>query len=144
MQFLAAASLLAATASAAVIRQSAVYQVTDFKAACVPHSVMCNYSFDVVQTGTGETTPIKCSASTNSNGNLPEITDGTCENSSRTFTVTETNDGSLVLAVTRPVTPNTNLNGQHIIRPEEVVREQTGASIQERYIGPTEFGLTPF
>lgn len=40
MKYFAAASLVAATASAAAV-PSVAFQVSDFTAACVPHSAMC-------------------------------------------------------------------------------------------------------
>jgi hypothetical protein len=40
MKYFAAASLIAATASAAAVPR-VVYEVSDFTASCVPHSAMC-------------------------------------------------------------------------------------------------------
>ncbi|KAF2680270.1 hypothetical protein K458DRAFT_421499 [Lentithecium fluviatile CBS 122367] len=88
-----------------------------------------------------ETTPVQCSAQLVSNGALPAVTDGTCAESSRTFNVAKNDDGSLLLTVSQPVTPSSDQKGYHTIAADEVVLEQTGASSQERYVGPAEFGL---
>lgn len=111
-----------------------------------PHSVLTHlafhsYEFGVIQAGNGETTPVKCRAQVvGTDGSLPEITDGTCEESSRTFTVAKA-DGGLVLTVTQPVTPSSNQSGKHTIPASELEFEQTGASSQQKYTGATAFDL---
>ncbi|KAI7778932.1 hypothetical protein LA080_001538 [Diaporthe eres] len=137
MQF--SAAILAVTA-ASVASAEAVFKVSDFSASCIPHSAQCVYEFGVLQAGNGETTPVKCGAQVVSDGSLPEITDGTCEESSRTFTVTKA-DGGLVLTVTQPVTPSSNQSGKHTIPASELVTEQTGASSQQKYTGAASFDL---
>lgn len=100
-----------------------------------------SYEFGVIQAGNGETTPVQCRAQvTGTDGSLPEITDGTCEESSRTFTVTKA-DGGLVLEVTQPVTPSSNQSGKHTIAASELEFEQTGASRQQKYTGAAAFDL---
>lgn len=94
----------------------------------------------MIQAGNGETTPVECSAMVVSNGALPEITDGTCKESSRTFTVAKAGD-DLVLTVTQPVTPSSDQSGSHTIAAAELEFEQTGASRQQKYTGAKEFDL---
>lgn len=102
-----------------------------------------SYEFGVIQAGNGETTPVQCRAQVSgSDGTLPEITDGqgTCEQSSRTFTVAKA-DGGLTLTVSQPVTPSSNQTGSHTIPASELEIEQTGASSQQKYTGAKEFDL---
>ncbi|KAG6357394.1 hypothetical protein INS49_013271 [Diaporthe citri] len=137
MQFTAA---IVAFAAASVASASAVFKASDFSASCIPHSAQCVYEFGIIQAGNGETIPVKCRAQVVSDGSLPEITDGTCEESSRTFTVAKA-DGGLVLTVTQPVTPSSNQSGKHTIPASELEVEQTGASSQQKYIGAAAFDL---
>jgi hypothetical protein len=74
-------------------------------------------------------------------GTLPEITDGTCEETDRTWTVIKTADGGLVLEVSQQVSPISFQTANHTIPPSELLMEQTGATRQQRYTGPTEFDL---
>ncbi|KAI3390262.1 hypothetical protein diail_10796, partial [Diaporthe ilicicola] len=143
MQF-STGALLALAAS--VASADPVFHVSDFQAACVEHSSQCSYSFGVVKTGSGETTPVQCSALlTSGNGELPEVTDGTCTNSSRTWTITKfsTNHASgLELAVTQPVTPSSSQTGRYDLFSGSFEMQQTGSSTQQVYVGEeTEFDL---
>jgi hypothetical protein len=88
-----------------------------------------------------QTEPQKCRAQvTGSDGTLPAITEGTCEQTSRTWTVTKA-DGGLVLEVSQQVTPSSNQTGKHTIPATELEMEQTGASIQQKYTGAKDFDL---
>lgn len=99
-----------------------------------------SYEFGLLQPGTMQTEPQKCRAQVVSDGSLPEITDGTCEQTSRTWTVTKA-DGGLVLEVSQQVTPSSNQTGKHTIPASELEMEQTGASTQQKYTGPAAFDL---
>lgn len=135
------AALAAGAAVPAEITTTQLYQVTDFAASCTPHSVMCSYSFGVIGIGDGETIPVKCGASIVGGGHLPNVTDGTCEESSRTFDVKREADGSLVLFIGQPVTPTSNEWGKYTVPADQIELETTGATQQERYVGPTSFVL---
>lgn len=88
-----------------------------------------------------QTEPQHCRAQVvGTDGTLPEITEGTCEQTSRTWTVTKA-DGGLVLAVTQQVTPSSNQTGKHTIPASELEIQQTGASSQQVYTGPAAFDL---
>jgi len=145
MKYISAVLVLAAIAAGAALpvqsRDSPLWKVSDFSASCTPHSVMCYYSFGVIQADNGETTPVKCSASLVGGGHLPPVTDGQCENSSRTFDVARGDDGSLELTITQPVTPSSNQSGEYTIPADQIVLEVTGATQQERYVGPTSFDI---
>ena len=137
------AVIFAAAASAAtMMRQEAVFKVSDFSAACIPHSSQCLYSFGVLQPGTMEQTPVQCKAMVTSDGSLPEIQDGTCEESSRTFTVTKSAEG-LTLVVSQPVTPSSNQTGQHLIPNSELVTSDEPNARVQSYQGSPNFDLTP-
>ncbi|KUI53357.1 hypothetical protein VP1G_00829 [Cytospora mali] len=138
MQF---STAILALASAMAVSADTLFKVTDFSATCIPHSSQCAYSFNVIQPGTMETTPVKCSKSVTSDGTLPVVLDGTCTNSSRTWTVSKTAEG-LILEVTQRVTPSSTQSGSHTIPSAQVVKSQTGASSQEAYTGPAAFDLT--
>ncbi|KAI4859201.1 hypothetical protein F4820DRAFT_440551 [Hypoxylon rubiginosum] len=143
-----AATLFAATASAAVIcrqSQSTVFAVSDFSAGCIPHSTQCLYSFAVIQPGTMETTPVNCTAlvPANTDGTLPDVQEGTCGESSRTFSVARGTEG-LTFVVSQPVTPSSNQSGTHLIPGDELVIANNPNAVVESYTGPTSFNLTYF
>ncbi|KAJ0116325.1 hypothetical protein J7T55_007303 [Diaporthe amygdali] len=130
--------------AAAVASADAVFHVSDFSAACIAHSSQCSYSFGVVQIGNGETTPVQCSALVTSNGELPEVTDGTCENSSRTWKITKFSNNhasGLELEVSQQVTPSSTQSARYDIFSGSLEMQQTGASTQQVYTGETEFDL---
>lgn len=80
-----------------------------------------------------------------SNGELPEVTDGTCKDSSRTWTITKFSNNhasGLELSVTEPVTPSSSLTGRYDLFSGSFEMQQTGASTQQVYVGEeTEFDL---
>ncbi|ORY59233.1 uncharacterized protein BCR38DRAFT_351932 [Pseudomassariella vexata] len=132
-----AVALFAAAASA-----TAIFKVSDFTAACIAHSAQCSYEFNLASTSTGETTGVSCSAQVTSDGSLPAVTDGTCKESSRTWTVTKNDDGSLVLTASQQATPSSSSTGSHTIAASELEFQQTGASTQQVYTGAAAFVLT--
>ena len=89
-----------------------------------------------------ETTGVKCSSMKGSDGTLPAVTDGTCTDSSRTWTVAKTSSGGLTLTVSQPVTPSSNQTGSYTIPASDLTMTQTGASTQQSYTGPTAFNLS--
>ncbi|RYO84420.1 hypothetical protein DL766_007902 [Monosporascus sp. MC13-8B] len=138
------AVIFAAGASAAAMeRQDAVFKVSDFSAGCIPHSTQCSYTFGVLQPGTMEQTPVQCKAmaAADGQGNLPEILDGTCEESSRTFSVTKSAEG-LTLVVSQPVSPTSNQSGQHFIPNSELVTSNEPNAVVQSYQGSPNFDLT--
>lgn len=87
-----------------------------------------------------ETTPVTCTLLATSDGSLPAVTEGGCQDSSRTFSVTKGADG-LTLTVSQPVTPSSNQTGSHLIPSSELeTSDQPNASVQT-YTGPAEFDL---
>ncbi|KAH6659301.1 hypersensitive response-inducing protein [Truncatella angustata] len=133
----------AAVASAAIMgKRDTVYAVSDFSAGCIPHSTQCLYNFGVLQTGTMETTPVTCKAlvSANTDGTLPDVQEGTCEESSRTFSVVRS-DAGLTLTVSQPVTPSSNQTGSHLLPSDEFAISNEPNAVVESYTGPTAFNL---
>lgn len=106
--------------------------------ACAAHS----YAFTVLEAGTMETTGVSCSKLTGSDGTLPAVTDGTCTDSSRTWTVAKNADGGLTLAVAQPVTPSSDKTGSYTIPASDLTTATTGASTQQSYTGPAAFDLS--
>ncbi|PSR94437.1 hypothetical protein BD289DRAFT_427508 [Coniella lustricola] len=139
MQF---STAVVALASAMTVSADVIFQVSNFTAACIPHSSECSYDFVVIQPGTMETTGVECTDMRVSDGTLPAVADGTCAESSRTWTVTKPLTGGLVLTVSQPVTPSSNTSGTYTIPVTDLVLTQTGASIQQSYDGPTSFALS--
>ncbi|KAI3396490.1 hypothetical protein diail_12110 [Diaporthe ilicicola] len=140
MQFSAAILVVAA---ASVASADAVFRASDFSAECVAQKKMCSYNFGIIQVGNGETIPVDCKASVRGiDGSLPAVTDGhgTCDNSSRTFTVDKTAAG-LVLTVSQPVTPSSNQSGSHTIDSHDLQYKQTGGSQLQVYVGSKDFDL---
>ncbi|OTA58361.1 hypothetical protein K449DRAFT_354592 [Hypoxylon sp. EC38] len=137
MKFLATAALFAAVAAA-----DTVFSVSEFSAGCIPHSTQCLYSFKVIQPGTMETTGVECTAMVPSNGGLlPDVKEGTCKESSRTFTVVR-GDAGLTLTVTQPVTPSSNQSGSHLLPKDQLVISDKPNAYVESYNGPAAFDLT--
>lgn len=85
---------------------------------------------------------VKCSKMvTGSDGSLPPVTDGTCEESSRTWAISKSLDGGLVFNISRPVSRLTNESGTYTIPACDLTTSTTGASTQQSYTGPTSFDM---
>ncbi|KAI1103988.1 hypersensitive response-inducing protein [Jackrogersella minutella] len=142
MKCIAATALLAVASAATIGKRDTVFSVSDFSAGCVPHSTQCLYSFAVIQPGTMETTPVNCTAlvSANVDGTLPDVKDGTCGESSRTFDVVRGDDG-LTFSVSQPITPSSNQTGSHLICNSELKISDAPNAVVQSYTGPTSFDL---
>ncbi|TGO30749.1 hypothetical protein BPAE_0003g00330 [Botrytis paeoniae] len=147
MQFSSAiiSAITVALASAAAIeKRSSVFAVSDFSAGCIPHSSQCLYSFSVLQSGTMETTGVKCTAlvSANSDGTLPDIPQwgGSCIESSRRFWFTR-EDAGLNFFVSQQITPASNQTASHLIPNSELVTVANTIGSTQSYNGPTSFSL---
>jgi hypothetical protein len=104
--------------------------------------VTVSYSFGVIQPGTMEKTPVQCSimlGATNG-GNLPNVKDGECKESSRTFNVVRSRRG-LTLTVSQPVTPSSNQTGEHFIPNKQIVTSKEPNAMVQTYKGPKNFDL---
>ncbi|KAF3770143.1 hypothetical protein M406DRAFT_354295 [Cryphonectria parasitica EP155] len=139
MQFSTAIVVLASAMSASA---ETLFSVSDFTAACIPHSSQCSYNFKVLQPGTGETTGVTCSAQKTSDGTLPAVTDGTCTDSARTWTISKPAAGGLTLTVSQQVSAASSQSGSYTIPASDLTTSQTGASVQQSYTGPTAFDLS--
>ncbi|KAF4122330.1 hypothetical protein GMORB2_7322 [Geosmithia morbida] len=133
-------SIVAVLSAAAAVSALPVFEVSDFSASCIPHSSQCSYAFNVIRPGNGEVTPIKCSSLTTSDGTLPAVKEGTCKDSSRTFSVTRILAG-LHLTVSQPVTPSSNLTGSYTIPQSQLVTSTEPNAEVQSYNGPTSFRL---
>ncbi|KAI1073827.1 hypothetical protein F5B20DRAFT_565753 [Whalleya microplaca] len=142
MKFSATILFAAAASAAAIDKRDALFTVSDFEAGCIPHSSQCQYSFGVLQKGTMETTPVKCSAMLTSNNSLPDVKEGEgkCEGSARTFTVTRGSDG-LTLTVTQPVTPSSDQSASHLIPNNQITKATQPNAEVESYTGDKSFDL---
>ncbi|KAK8100161.1 uncharacterized protein PG998_008446 [Apiospora kogelbergensis] len=144
MKFSAAAVVAASAVAsgAAIEKRSVVYQISDFSAACIPHSTQCLYEFGVFQPGTMQTTPIACKAmvSANIDGTLPNVMYGACEQSSRTFNVVRDAEG-LAFLVQAPVSPISNTTGTYHIPNSDLVMSDRPNAIVQSYAGPKNFDL---
>ncbi|KAK7731796.1 hypothetical protein SLS53_008617 [Cytospora paraplurivora] len=120
---------------------STVFKVSDFAASGIPHSSEVSYSFTVIQPGTMETTGVKCSKLLPSNGALPAVTDGTCKDSSRKWTIEKSGD-DLILTVSQQVTPSSTQDGSYTIPASDLEYKTADASSYQAYTGPTSFDLT--
>jgi hypothetical protein len=150
-------------AAAAAVSATPVFKVSDFSAGCIPHSTQClyvftlnrwgffcdpnilafSYEFDVIRPGTMETQPVHCTAmvSANTDGTLPDVKEGPCDESSRTFDVVRTVDG-LEFTVSQPSTPATNLTGFHLIPNDQLVISNEPNAVVQSYKGPEDFDLS--
>ncbi|KAJ4329272.1 hypothetical protein N0V84_000165 [Fusarium piperis] len=132
----------AAVLSVAAVSASPVFTVSDFYAGCIPHSAQCSYSFGVIQPGTEEKTPVRCSImlGATKGGNLPDVKEGQCKGSSRTFKVVRSKKG-LTLTVSQPITPSSNQTGEHFIPKKEIVKSDEPNAEVQTYKGPKNFDL---
>lgn len=79
-----------------------------------------------------------CSKTATSSGTLPAVTDGTCTDSARTWTVAKAADGSLTLTVSQPVSVASDESGSYAIPASDIA--STGS--QQSYTGPASFDLS--
>ena len=104
------------------------------------HIQTCSYDFGVVKANNGETTPVKCNAAISApSGRLPDVVEGQCDQSSRTFFITRLFNESLYFTVTQPVSVASNQTGYHTIEPDQIKLDQ-GYHV-EYYAGPTDFPM---
>lgn len=87
-----------------------------------------------------ETTGVQCSKMLPGDGGLPAVTDGTCKDSSRTWTV-EKSGKDLVLTVSQQVTPSSAQTGSHTISASDLAYQTSGASVYQSYTGAASFDL---
>ncbi|KAK8108387.1 hypothetical protein PG984_014188 [Apiospora sp. TS-2023a] len=142
MKFLATALTAAAAVSAAAVEYTP-FRVSSFSAACTPHSVMCHYSFDVYVPGTMETAPgAHCSADVlgNPDGTLPEVRDGKCENSGRTWDMLRFGSG-IVFTVSSAVSPHSNTTGAYLLANSNLAMQDEVTSIVQKYVATPDFDM---
>ncbi|KAL7623580.1 hypothetical protein AAE478_007263 [Parahypoxylon ruwenzoriense] len=141
MQFnvLLAAIFAAASANAAAVqpRQGRGFNVSKFSASCIPHSVMCSYDFMAAVSGKQST---KCSLMVHGPDYLPAVPLTGCEDRTVSWSVIKENKG-LALTLTTPGAQS-NITGTHAITEDQLVAEQHGAVITQRYTGPADFQIT--
>jgi len=142
-------TLFASAASAAAIKRQVfpVFDVTDFEAGCVPHSTQCIYSFKVKQHASMETEGVSCRAQVTADvpNRLPAVSEGTCEESSRTWKIVKSASEpvNLSLFVSQPISPISNTTGVHTIQADELAittPENPNGAVQY-YTGATSFEL---
>ncbi|KAK8021983.1 hypothetical protein PG993_012750 [Apiospora rasikravindrae] len=145
MKFFATALAAAAAVSGAAVKRDQVtdFRVSSFSAECTPHSVMCHYSFDVYTPGTMETAPgAHCSADVlgNPDGTLPEVRDGKCENSGRTWDMLRFGSG-IIFSISTGVSPHSNTTGAYLLVNSNLKMQDEVTSIVQKYIGTPDFDL---
>ncbi|KAI1500353.1 hypothetical protein F5X99DRAFT_386840 [Biscogniauxia marginata] len=130
----------AVAVSGAALRpiQASFYNVTDFHASCIPHSLFCSYEFDVV--AESSTSPTNCSLMLLGPDSLPPVGQTGCEDPAYSWSVAVSN-GTIALSVTTPLNGRMNLTGTHIVPTNQLIRVQNGASVSQRYNGPTSFTM---
>ncbi|KAL4722255.1 hypothetical protein ACLX1H_011036 [Fusarium chlamydosporum] len=141
MKFSAAALLAAAAAS---VNGYSNFEVRDFTASCIPHSTFCDYSFKVIKPNSMDTwkNAVECKArAQSSNYLLPDIKDGKCKDSSRTFDITRTKKG-LTFEISSPISPISNTTGRHFIPNKELTQSKEPNAEIQSYKGPKAFELT--
>lgn len=151
MQF-ATLALFAASASAAAVlpRQVAPEMISNFKAACTPHSSTCEYSFGVTN-DPSIGAPNECAATVSGFETLPAVVaDKACKvantdviNYAYTWSIEPKPDGGLSFEFWWPLDSRTNLTYCHDIPAADLVIDTDGAVKTQRYVGPTDFEM-PF
>ncbi|OHE90499.1 hypersensitive response-inducing protein [Colletotrichum orchidophilum] len=142
MKFAAILASASVAAAAAISKRDVIFKVSNFGASCVPHSTQCSYGFTVIQPGTMETTGVNCTAlvTGNPSGLLPDVTDGTCGFSSRTFDIVRGVEG-LTLTVSQPVSPTSNQTGSHLLSNCEFEISNQPNAVVQHYTGSPSFDL---
>jgi hypothetical protein len=85
---------------------------------------------------------VECKArAQSSNYLLPNIKDGKCKDSSRTFDVTRSKSG-LSFTISQPISPKSDTVGKHFIQNKELVQATTPNAEVQSYNGPKSFQLT--
>ncbi|KAI1800110.1 hypothetical protein F4811DRAFT_557121 [Daldinia bambusicola] len=140
------ATLFAASASGAAIksRYATGFTVTNFSASCIPHSVIYEfYTITDPETASpsGNPDPAKCSLMLQGPDVLPAVAwTGCAELGAYSWSVDKYEDG-LKLRVTTPQDSHGNYTGVYEITTDQLVMEQNGASISQRYTGPADFAM---
>ncbi|KAK0377519.1 hypersensitive response-inducing protein [Colletotrichum limetticola] len=142
MQFATLLASASVAAAAAISKRDVTFKVTNFGADCIPHSTQCSYGFTVIQPGTMETTGVNCTALVpgNTDGTLPDVKEGTCTLSSRTFDVVRSAEG-LTLTVSQPVTPSSNQTGSHLLPNSDFETSNQPNAVVQHYTGARSFDL---
>ncbi|KAI1204421.1 uncharacterized protein F4807DRAFT_332446 [Annulohypoxylon truncatum] len=147
---IASALFAAATVSGAVMkpRQANSFSVTNFTASCIPHSLLCTYEFAVITDPTsaspsGNPSPAQCSLMLQGPDYLPPVPlTGCAEVGAYSWAVDVLPDqGGLTLSVTTPQDSHTNFTGSYDVPADQLVAEQHGAVITQRYTGPSAFAV---
>ncbi|KUI67178.1 hypothetical protein VM1G_03569 [Cytospora mali] len=136
----AAAALIAATAvsgAALTKKQADSYSVTEFSANCIPHSVSCNYHFEVMASS-GASSPVTCDVTLQGPDSLPAVPLSACSSPSYSFSVVKAASG-LDLTITTPLGASSNVTGTHHIDAADIASTQSGAVTTQSYTGSPSF-----
>ncbi|KAI0155435.1 hypothetical protein GGR52DRAFT_577381 [Hypoxylon sp. FL1284] len=140
--FITALFAAATVSGAAIKRQATGFSVTGFSASCIPHSVM--YEFSVITNPTsaspsGNESPADCQLMLQGPDILPAVNTTGCTAPSAYSWAVGLADGGLQFNVTTPMDSHTNYTGSYSIGSDELVVEQNGAVVTQRYTGPSTF-----
>ncbi|KAK7755718.1 hypothetical protein SLS62_002330 [Diatrype stigma] len=136
----AAVAALATLASGASLqkKQSTEIQIGAFTASCVPHSVMCNYAFEV--TSDPSLSPSHCSAFVQGPDSLPAVANGACpDNVAYTWSIDKVEAGGLNFKISFPFNARSNITYCHSIAADELTVDDNGSVQDQRYTGPANF-----
>ncbi|KAK8062042.1 hypersensitive response-inducing protein [Apiospora phragmitis] len=137
---------LVSAVSGAVIEQRQTptpeFDVTNFSANCQPHSVLCFFSFNVATTTT-PASATSCSITVQGPDFLPAVGLTGCEDSRFSWSFEPRDGGAHAVTVNWESAPSFNQTGSHLVQPADVVREDHGSVVTERYVGPASFVISP-
>ncbi|KAK7748172.1 hypothetical protein SLS53_001427 [Cytospora paraplurivora] len=139
MKFSATAIIAATAVSGAALekKQADFYSVSEFSASCIPHSVLCSYSFQALASS-GQSTPVTCETRVQGPDNLPSVPLTACSSPYTSFAINRSASG-LDLNITSPLGTSSNVTGTYHIASSDIVSTQSGAVTTERYTGATSF-----
>ncbi|KAJ0142491.1 hypothetical protein CTA2_1384 [Colletotrichum tanaceti] len=138
MKFAAVLSSAAVAAAAAISKSEATFDISNFSAGCIPHSLNCLINFQVTA---NKANPSLCKALVPAtNGALPTVNDAGCTNSTRTFDFVRGPEG-FTFSVTEPATGIYVRTSSRIIPNSEFEFSNTGNARVEGYTGPSAFAL---
>lgn len=140
MQFLATLAALAVGASAATLqpRQNPVQHIQNLTAACIPHSVMCQYQFQVNDQPEVFPTGIPCNITLAGPDRLPAVDQAECSDPIVKFGFQPYN-GGLNMSLYIPANTRVTLKYCAYLPPSDFVIDDHGSVQDQRYVGPNDF-----
>ncbi|KAI1367970.1 hypothetical protein F5Y08DRAFT_336244 [Xylaria arbuscula] len=140
---LGASFAVAASGATVKPRDTVLYNIAGFSAACTPHSVQCGYGFRLTPSTDATGAGFICGNLVQGPDNLPPLPLTACfENTDYAYSIAIA-DGGLTLTVTSALDASTNITGSHTATADQFTIYNGGTTMSQQYIGPTNFTIVP-